>query len=480
MSRPSRCASAWSARRSGVGLARGRRDALADGDASAGLRRRPRARGEAARSSRAARDARLRRLPPPPRRRAAHRSSTSFPPRNGTSARRTTSTACDSTATSRCARSSRTPRHEQLDRPGRGEGVHEVAVGPIHAGVIESGHFRFHVVGERILHLDLRLFYKHRGLERAAEGQELPTASPTPSGPAGPARSPTRSPTRTPARASSALRPRGSCAACARSCWSSSGSTTTSTTSPRSAPGSASRPGNMAFAALKERALRLNAALAGHRFLFGAVAVGAQSTSSSPRRACDRARAELARAARRRGRGWRELAVRRLGPGPARRRRHPRRERRRRLGAVGPAARASGVAATPAAHSPRLWYGRLRPAVARRAGGDVAARLEVRAARAGQIFEMLDDLLAAPVCADRREPRRARRSRSASARVESPRGETVCVVEPERRPRRARCTCAPAPTPTGRRSPTPTAGNLLPDFPLINKSFELCYACVDR
>lgn len=57
--------------------------------------------------------------------------------------------------------------------PVEGDGVYDVAVGPIHAGVIESGHFRFHVVGERILLLDLRLFYKHRGLERAAEGQSM-------------------------------------------------------------------------------------------------------------------------------------------------------------------------------------------------------------------------------------------------------------------------------------------------------------------
>jgi hypothetical protein len=58
--------------------------------------------------------------------------------------------------------------------PVSGRDVHQVAVGPIHAGIIESGHFRFHVVGESILHLDLRLFYKHRGLERAAEGRSLP------------------------------------------------------------------------------------------------------------------------------------------------------------------------------------------------------------------------------------------------------------------------------------------------------------------
>ena len=57
--------------------------------------------------------------------------------------------------------------------PSHGDDVHQVAVGPIHAGVIESGHFRFHVVGERILAMDPRLFYKHRGLEQAAEGADV-------------------------------------------------------------------------------------------------------------------------------------------------------------------------------------------------------------------------------------------------------------------------------------------------------------------
>ena len=57
--------------------------------------------------------------------------------------------------------------------PVTGHDPYQIAVGPIHAGVIESGHFRFHVVGERILHLDARLFYKHRGLQRAAEAKTL-------------------------------------------------------------------------------------------------------------------------------------------------------------------------------------------------------------------------------------------------------------------------------------------------------------------
>ncbi len=47
-----------------------------------------------------------------------------------------------------------------------GEGVHEVAVGPVHAGTIEPGHFRFSVVGEKVLRLEERLGYVHKGIER--------------------------------------------------------------------------------------------------------------------------------------------------------------------------------------------------------------------------------------------------------------------------------------------------------------------------
>jgi Ni,Fe-hydrogenase III component G len=51
-----------------------------------------------------------------------------------------------------------------------GEGIYELAVGPIHAGVIEPGHFRFSNIGELILHLDARLFFTHRGVEKIVEG----------------------------------------------------------------------------------------------------------------------------------------------------------------------------------------------------------------------------------------------------------------------------------------------------------------------
>jgi Ni,Fe-hydrogenase III large subunit len=51
-----------------------------------------------------------------------------------------------------------------------GEEVHEVSVGPVHAGVIEPGHFRFQCHGERVYHLEIALGFQHRGIERALVG----------------------------------------------------------------------------------------------------------------------------------------------------------------------------------------------------------------------------------------------------------------------------------------------------------------------
>jgi Ni,Fe-hydrogenase III large subunit/Ni,Fe-hydrogenase III component G len=52
-----------------------------------------------------------------------------------------------------------------------GPGVYEIAVGPIHAGIIEPGHFRFSVVGETIIRVEPRLWFLHRGIEKLFEGQ---------------------------------------------------------------------------------------------------------------------------------------------------------------------------------------------------------------------------------------------------------------------------------------------------------------------
>jgi Ni,Fe-hydrogenase III large subunit len=51
-----------------------------------------------------------------------------------------------------------------------GEQIHEVAVGPVHAGIIEPGHFRFQCHGEKVLHLEIALGFQHRGVEQTFEG----------------------------------------------------------------------------------------------------------------------------------------------------------------------------------------------------------------------------------------------------------------------------------------------------------------------
>ncbi len=82
----------------------------------------------------------------------------------------------------RCARSWNPERDAWSRPPGgilpgvfepycvEGGDIHEVAVGPVHAGVIEPGHFRFQCYGERVGHLEITLGYQHRGVARALRG----------------------------------------------------------------------------------------------------------------------------------------------------------------------------------------------------------------------------------------------------------------------------------------------------------------------
>ena len=149
-----------------------------------------------------------------------------------------------------------------------------------------------------------------------------------------------------------------------------------------------------------------------------------------------------------------------------------------RLGTVGPAARATGLAEDLRAVSPRLAYAGFAPVAPRRVAGDVQARLEQRAVELTQTFALLDGLLDGPV-----RPVAATNGGAQEAvgvgRVESPRGATTCVVE------RSGDRIVRLRLRTGSYANWPSVAHaavddLLPDFPLINKSFELCYACVDR
>ena len=66
--------------------------------------------------------------------------------------------------------------HEPEDYPFvqvEGQGVHEVPVGPVHAGIIEPGHFRFSIIGERVLRLEEQLGYVHKGIEKRFESMTV-------------------------------------------------------------------------------------------------------------------------------------------------------------------------------------------------------------------------------------------------------------------------------------------------------------------
>ncbi|HEY0276701.1 MAG TPA: NADH-quinone oxidoreductase subunit C [Solirubrobacterales bacterium] len=391
--------------------------------------------------------------------------------------------------------------------PVLGDDPYDIAVGPIHAGVIESGHFRFHVVGERILLIDPRLFYKHRGLERAAEGTEPGEGM------------------------AFAARACGACAVANSVAYAQAAEAALALTAPPEArrartvllelerlynhlndisaicAGVGFAPGTMAFAALKERAMRLNQELTGHRFLFGTVTIGGSSLEVD-RSATERSRGVLADLAADTELAWRELCfaasvqarlggVGRLDP-----------EAAVDLGAVGPSARASGIRIDTRTASPGLAYPPdFASAIPEHPTGDVAARLEIRGLELSVTFELLDSLLTEPLSSvtlrrsgegtpERTSPHFVSEgvpspgapalptAGSGSpargiARVESPRGETVCTVEivDDRLARLHLRTASYANWPALARAAT---GNLLPDFPLINKSFELCYSCVDR
>jgi Ni,Fe-hydrogenase III large subunit len=362
--------------------------------------------------------------------------------------------------------------------PVRGADVYQAAVGPIHAGIIESGHFRFHVVGDRIVHLDARLFYKHRGLERAA------VAAPLDDGIVYAARA---------------------CAACAVTNRVAYAHAAELLRGLRPAPevarartillelerlwshlndiaaicsGVGMAAGTERYSALSEDARRLNASLAGHRLLFDSVHVG-ESRLSLDAGQCADARETLARMRADAARAWRSLLFnasfqdRLIGVGVLDT------AAAIVLGAVGPAARASGLADDArAAQDGWLSYHGLAPAVGPHATGDVRARFEQRDLELDQTFSLLDDLLSRPLapaaCLDG-----GASVELAASRIESPRGATVCVLERDG-DRVARLRLH-----TGSYANWPVLasvapGELLPDFPLINKSFELCYACADR
>ena len=378
-------------------------------------------------------------------------------------------------------RPARVPHSEGPITGVHGEGVMEVPVGPIHAGIIEPGHFRFGGVGELVLHLEARLFYTHRGIEKAAEG---------------------RSPTEVLALAERIC---GACSLSHQVAYCEAIEALAGVGTSRRAQlirstllelerlynhvgdianlcaGASLQLGVHQGGVLKERLQELNAKVAGHRYLFGVATPGGVRRDIGPD---DQriVRSELA-AIEAQLRGYLRALVesesfmdRLTGTGVLSR------SVAEELGAVGVAARASGVRRdVRAERSYSAYPGDLEPVV--RSEGDVRARMLVRADEAiasfGLVRGFLDELAQLP-SGDLAAPVGARAAdRWAVGIVESPRGENVhwVMTGPAGEIRRYRVRSASY---NWALVPYAVTGDLLPDFPLINKSFELCYACLDR
>jgi Ni,Fe-hydrogenase III large subunit/Ni,Fe-hydrogenase III component G len=362
-----------------------------------------------------------------------------------------------------------------------GEGVMEVPVGPIHAGIIEPGHFRFGGVGELVLHLEARLFYTHRGIEKAAEG---------------------RSPSEVLALAERIC---GACSLSHQVAYCEAIEALAGIEPTRRArlirsallelerlynhvgdianlcAGASLQLGVHQGAVLKERLQELNAKVAGHRYLFGVATPGGVRRAVGPdeqriiRSELAGVEAEL-RSYLRALLESESFMDRLIGTGVL-----PR-SIAEELGAVGVAARASGIRRDVRAERAYAAYaGDLEPVV--RTEGDVRARMLVRADEAlvsfGLVRGFLDELarlgsgdLVVPVGALAPDS-------WAVGIVESPRGEDVhwVMTGPAGEIRRYRVRSASY---NWALVPFAVTGDLLPDFPLINKSFELCYACLDR
>ena len=361
-----------------------------------------------------------------------------------------------------------------------GEGLAQVPVGPIHASVIEPGHFRLAALGESVIRLEAQLFYTHRGLEKRAEGMSLEQGL------------------------FLAERVCGACALSHATAYALATERLLGTTLPPRAvhlrtlalelerlynhvgdvgnlcAGAAFAFGNSQGMRLKEHLMQLNDRVFGHRFLRGVVALGGLRRDLNAA-----AIADLAATLGRVEDDFRQVVevmlsdgifmdrVRRTGVLPT--------DVAEPLGVVGVAARASGIDVDLRRDMPYLAYGGLRFRVPVYQAGDVASRLQVRLVEAFESFELvrrlLETLPAGPV-------RTALPPPPANARaigwVESPRGADLHFLMTGPGGEIYRYMVRSASYPNWAAVPYSLPGNLVPDFPLINKSFELCYACLDR
>ncbi|HUZ25528.1 MAG TPA: NADH-quinone oxidoreductase subunit C [Streptosporangiaceae bacterium] len=350
-----------------------------------------------------------------------------------------------------------------------GNGVYEIPVGPVHAGLIEPGHFRFSVVGETILKMKARLWFLHRGVERLFEGQDIQAAVPLAECISGD---------------SAVAHSLAYCLAAEEACQI---AVTQDADRLRALLLELERLYNhvadigalcndvgfgLAQAralTLRERLLRLNAEVTGHRLLRGAIRPGHTSVRGLP------APAELDEISRRfdalvelatantvvmdRFRGTAVLS----------------RQDALGIGTLGVVARASGLALDArVAHPFADLGGGFRPAT--QAAGDVMARFLVRVEEARASLLLITELAGQVRTVSTAAVPASRGGGSGVGIVEGWRGSVVHRVEVSPAGILTRCKIVDPSFLNWPALSVALADTIVPDFPLANKSFNLSYA----
>ncbi|MEO8038371.1 MAG: NADH-quinone oxidoreductase subunit C [Betaproteobacteria bacterium] len=360
-----------------------------------------------------------------------------------------------------------------------GDGVHEIPVGPVHAGIIEPGHFRFSVVGERVMRLEQHLGYTHKGIEKRFEALDLIDGAQLAGRISGDS---------TVAYAwAYAMALESACAAAipARAAW--LRALLLERERVANHLGDLGFLGNDAglafglaqFSRLKEQWLRTNAAVFRHRYLMDTIVPGgvahdiAIDALAEMRETMAEVEIEVLTL-----RGIYDehsgLQDRFLGAGvvtPV---------LARRLGLTGLVGRASAVARDLRVDHPCAPWDALSVRLCAAQDGDVAARVAIRFEELLESLRLQRDILdrmpEGSILAALPEPPAGA---FGAGWVEGWRGEVLVALEagPEGRIRRCH-----AHDPSWQNWPLlehAVIGNIVPDFPLINKSFNLSYSGVD-
>ena len=357
-----------------------------------------------------------------------------------------------------------------------GDGVHEIPVGPVHAGAIEPGHFRLSVLGERVLKLEERFGYKHKGIEKRFEQMTLGAGAYLASRISGDA-------TVSYAWAyAAAVEVATRCTPPARASW--MRALLLERERLANHLGDLGFLGNDAgfafglsqFSRLKEDMLRLHAELFGHRYLMDAIVPGgmahdidgrALSRLSAQCQALLPAIAELHQIYDdHAGVQDRFNTTGIVSPQLA-----------ERLGLTGLAGRASGQAFDARVQHPVFPYDGLDVELVAHKQGDVGARVRQRFDEAVESIRLCEAIIeripAGPIAA---EVPMLDRDANGAGFIESWRGPVFVALQATAGNRIMRLH---AHDPSWQNWPViehAVMGNIVPDFPLINKSFNLSYS----